>query len=80
VADGGVRLTINGVKIIDDWKASTFPIYRSGKAVLEAGVPVAIELEYFDTTGNASIHLRWVSASHPLEVIPQANLVSSSLK
>lgn len=74
VADGGVRLSINGHVVIDDWDDTKFPIYRSGVAQLEAGVKANIVLEYYDTAGKASVKLRWVTATKPLEVIPQAKL------
>lgn len=74
VADGGVKLWVGNNLIIDDWKTANFPVYRSGVATLEAGVPTAIRFEYFDINGNASVQLRWVSTSQPLQVIPTANL------
>ncbi len=73
-ADGGVRLWINGDIVIDDPVATTFALYRSGTVLLEAGIPAVIRVQYFDTTGKASMHLRWSSASQPLEVIPQVRL------
>jgi plastocyanin len=73
-ADGGVRLWINNILIVDDWVTWKFPIYRSGLADLQAGIPATIKLEYFDTTGAASCSLRWSSPSQPVEVIPQAKL------
>jgi plastocyanin len=73
-ADGGVRLWINEVLIVDDWVTWKWPIYRSGTAELQAGVPVAIKLEYYDTTGASSCSLRWSSSSCPVQVIPQAKL------
>lgn len=73
-ADGGVRLWINGVQIIDDWVAGNFAIYRNAQVDLEAGVPATIKLEYFDTTGASSINLRWSSRSQPTQIVPQARL------
>jgi plastocyanin len=73
-ADGGVRLWINDTLIVDDWVTWKFPIYRSGTADLQAGVPATIKLEYFDTTGAASCCLRWSSPARTVEVIPQAKL------
>ncbi len=73
-ADGGARLWINDTLILDDWVTWKFPIYRSGVADLQAGVPATIKLEYFDSTGAASCSLRWSSPSLPVEVIPQAKL------
>lgn len=73
-ADGGARLWINDTLILDDWVTWKFPIYRSGVADLQAGVPATIKLEYFDATGAASCSLRWSSPSLPVEVIPQAKV------
>jgi len=73
-ADGGVRVWIDGEMVIDDPVAATFPIFRSGTVSLEAGIPAAVRIQYFDTKGTASIHLRWSSLSRPLEVVPQARL------
>jgi hypothetical protein len=73
-ADSGVRLRVNGQLIINDWTVVPFPVYRSGRINLEAGVPVPIRLEYFDTTKNAEITLKWASFSQPLEVVPQTSL------
>ena len=58
-ADGGVRLWINGQVVIDDPVATTFALYRSGTVALEAGIPAVIRIQYFDTSGKASMHLRW---------------------
>ncbi len=76
-ADGGVRLWINNELIIDDPVATTFAIYRSGTVHLEAGIPATIRIQYFDTIGNASMHLRWSSPSRSPEVIPQTRLFST---
>lgn len=73
-ADGGVKLWVGGELVIDDWVNGRFAMHRSGTAVLQAGVPTSIILEYFDTTGQASVQLRWVSPNHALEVIPTENL------
>lgn len=73
-ADGGVRVWIDGQLVIDDPVTTTFALYRSGDVTLEAGIPVAIRIQYFDTTAAASMHLRWSSPSLPLEVIPQTRL------
>jgi hypothetical protein len=72
--DGGVRLWVNGQLIVDDWVVCRFPVYRSAPIALQAGVPTAIKLEYFDANGQASINLRWSSISQPIQVIPQARL------
>jgi hypothetical protein len=73
-ADGGVRLWVNGVLIIDDWVSTPFPIFRNNVAMLEAGVAVSIKLEYFDTLGKALVSLGWSSRNVAPAIIPAANL------
>jgi hypothetical protein len=72
-SDDGVRLWINGVKVIDNWTdhGST---ENSGQIALTAGVPVDVTLEYYDKTGGALIRLSWSSASQPKQVVPGRNL------
>lgn len=74
VADGGVKLWVNNQLVIDDWIETSFPVYRSGVVNLQSGVPVTIKIEYFDTTKEASVKLRWSSPSQPLQVIPTTRL------
>jgi plastocyanin len=73
-ADGGVRLWVNGVSLIDDWVVTPFAIYRNNVIELQAGIAVPVKLDYFDTFGNASVQLRWSSPSRTLEVVPQQRL------
>lgn len=74
IADGGVRLWVNDVLVIDDWVKTPFAVYRSSPVELQAGVLVPIKLEYYDTLGKASVKLRWSSESQPVQTIPQARL------
>jgi len=74
IADGGVRLWVNDVLVIDDWVRPNFAVYRSSPVALQAGVLTPIKLEYFDTLGRASVKLRWSSESQPVQTIPQARL------
>lgn len=74
IADGGVRLWVNNVLVIDDWVKPAFAVYRNSPVELQAGVLASIKLEYFDTLGKASVKLRWSSESQPVQTIPQARL------
>jgi beta-glucosidase len=57
-ADDGVRLWVDGKKLIDDW--SVHPAKASeAKLHVEAGVPLDIRLEYFEEAGEASVQLGW---------------------
>ena len=57
-ADDGVRLWVDGKKLIDDW--SVHPAKASeAKLHVEAGVPLDMRLEYFEEAGEASVQLGW---------------------
>jgi hypothetical protein len=73
-ADGGVRLWINGNMVIDDWVPTPFVVHRSVVVSLQASIPVAVKMEYFDTVGEAAVSLRWSSRSQPLQIVPQNRL------
>jgi plastocyanin len=73
-ADGGVRLWINGAKVLDDWVPTPFAVHRNVIVPLEASIPISVKMEYFDTTGEAAVSLRWSSRSRPLETVPQNRL------
>jgi len=71
LSDDGVRLWVNGEKIIDHWTPQA-PTERSGTTSLplQAGQRCGIKLEYFERAGGAVCHLSWESASQAKEVIP----------
>ncbi|NTX40396.1 hypothetical protein HUA78_38805 [Myxococcus sp. CA033] len=72
-SDDGIRLTVNGTRIIDNWTAHG-AIENSGTSALQAGEPYDIVLEYFENTGNAVATLSWSSPSTPKGIIPRENL------
>lgn len=57
-ADDGVRLYLNGKKIIDNW-AVTPATGRTTYLDLEAGKSYDIKLEYYESYGQAVAGLRW---------------------
>jgi endo-1,4-beta-xylanase len=67
-ADEGLRVWINGVKIIDRWALHRHTDF--GKLKLKAGERYAIKIEYHDATGNAALKLFWRSPSQAREIIP----------
>jgi endoglucanase len=71
--DDGVRLWVNGTKLIDDW-TSHAPETQSGTIALTAGQPYEIVMEYFDGILGASAQLTWSSPSTPAAVIPASQL------
>jgi hypothetical protein len=73
-SDDGVRLWVNDQPIINDWNSHTATERSGTTAVLQAGVPYSVRLEYFDNTGAASMMLEWQSASQPRMVVPATQL------
>ncbi|MGM9490922.1 PA14 domain-containing protein [Ideonella sp. YS5] len=59
ISDEGVRLSVNGVRVIGDWTAHTATSDISKKVTLTAGQRVPVTLEFYDGTGPAEIRLRW---------------------
>ena len=67
--DDGVRLWVNGVKLIDDW-TSHAPTTTSGTIALTAGQQYDLQMDYYDDTQGATARLTWSSPSTPQAVIP----------
>lgn len=72
-SDDGVRLWVNGQKIIDNWTNHS-ATDDSGTIALTAGQKVAIKLEYYEATGSAVAQLSWSSSSQAKQIIPAAAL------
>jgi hypothetical protein len=72
-SDDGIRVWVNGVKVIDNWTdhAAT---EVSGSVSLVAGQMNDLKVEYYDNTGGASMQLQWSSASQAKEIVPSALL------
>lgn len=73
ISDDGVRLWIDGNRIIDKWNDQSATEW-SGKITLVAGQTYPIQLEYYENTGDATIKLYWSSNSQTKELIPQSQL------
>lgn len=51
------------------------PAGRRGAIHLEAGRKYDIKIEYFENgIGHVEVHLRWMSPSQPLQVVPESAL------
>ena len=72
--DDGVRLWVNGVRIINRWV--NVAGISTGKITLVGGQKYAIKLEYYDDAATAKCILQWSSPSQALQVIPRARLYS----
>lgn len=73
LSDDGVRLWVNGIQLIDNWTNHS-EVTNQGKIKLNAGQKYDIRLEFFNNTGDATIHLSWSSPSQSKQVIPQGQL------
>ncbi len=76
-SDAGVRLWVNGVKIIDNWTAHTSTENSSAAVSLAAGQLYKIVMEYYDTTGTGVAQLKWSSTSQSKQIIPMRQLYLS---
>lgn len=68
-ADDGCRLWIGERLLVDHWSPQT-RTEREGSADLQAGVPVALRLEYFNQEGPGSLRLSWTEPSRPKTPVP----------
>ena len=72
-ADDGVRLWVDGVLLIDQWREQS-PTEYSGSARLTAGRKHDIRIEYYEATGDATIALAWSGPGLARQAIPAASL------
>lgn len=73
LSDDGVRLTVNGQRIIDNWTDHAVAEDR-GTINLVAGQKYAIQLDFYENTEDAVIQLLWSSRSQAREKIPASQL------
>jgi hypothetical protein len=57
--DDGMRLTVNGQRIIDKWYNQSATTTHVGWIYLNAGQTYPIKLEYYENYGSASVKLSW---------------------
>jgi Ca2+-binding RTX toxin-like protein len=76
VSDDGVRLTVNGQTIINNFTDHA-PTEDRGTITLVAGQRYDIQIDYFQGGGGATAQLLWSSARQSKQVIPQSQLYNS---
>lgn len=69
LSDDGVRLWVDGQKLIDNWTMHG-PTEDTGVIQLEAGQAYPIQLEYMQGGGGACIRLLWEAPGQTKEVVP----------
>lgn len=62
-SDDGVRLTVNGDLLIDQWNDHSVTTHTSSSVNLVAGNVYPIRLEYYENGGYAVIRLKWQTPS-----------------
>jgi len=74
VSDDGIRLWVNGVRVINNWTDHSSTTNTSSGISLTAGVKYTITLEYYEHTGQATAKLQWTYPGQSLQVVPQSRL------
>jgi len=69
-ADDGVRLWVNGVLVVDQWKDQGTTEYASAAINLTAGTPALFRMEYYQGGGGSAAYLRWSSPTIAKQIIP----------
>jgi hypothetical protein len=71
--DDGVRLWVDGQLVVDQWIDQS-PTEHSGLIDLVGGVPVPIQMEYYENGGGAEARLYWETPSLAREIVPSSQL------
>jgi hypothetical protein len=75
--DDGVRLWVDGQKLIDNWQAQG-ETKNQATILLQAGRLYDITMEFCENGNIAAAKLLWSSASTPKAIIPQSHLFSGN--
>jgi hypothetical protein len=78
LSDDGVRLWVNGTRIINNWTNHAATYNTSGNVTLTAGQRYDVKMEFYENTGAAWAQLDWRRPGQmAYSVIPQAQLYPS---
>ncbi|HEY3412369.1 MAG TPA: PA14 domain-containing protein [Armatimonadota bacterium] len=75
VTDDGVRLWVNGSKLVDAW-VDQAPTEHSGAITLSAGVRYPVTVEFYQNYGGSVARLLWSGPSIAKAVVPSASLLA----
>ena len=78
VSDDGVRLWVNGQKVVDNWTLHGPTTNTSAAVTLAAGQKYDIKLEYYEHTGGAVARLLWTPPGGSAQAIPKSQLSPSA--
>lgn len=73
-SDDGIRLTVDGRQLINQWNDHAQRTHYSSYVTLEAGVRYAIQLEFYERGGHAVAELYWQPPGGSRVIIPSSNL------
>ncbi|WP_324677489.1 PA14 domain-containing protein [Hymenobacter sp. GOD-10R] len=76
-SDSGVRLWVNGKKVIDTWSSKGTTGIIGVPVSLAAGEKTSIKLEYYEEEGDATVQLMWTPPGKAPQIIPMAYLYPS---
>lgn len=76
-SDDGVRLWVNGKKLIDNWNDHS-ETEDSGTITLTAGQKYDIRLEYYNNYDKGKIQLSWSSYSQSKQIVPKSQLYNEA--
>jgi hypothetical protein len=79
ISDDGVRLWVNGQNLVDNWTPHS-PTTNSGTITLTGTNKYDVALEFFESTGGATVTLWWSKAdgSLALGAVPSTQLYAAS--
>lgn len=72
-ADDGVRLWVDGVLLVNEWKNQA-PTEYSATVTLAAGTAHPIRIDYYENAGGATMKLEWEGPGEARGAIPAARL------
>jgi hypothetical protein len=73
-SDDGIRVWLNGARIIDNFTDHA-PTENSGMTpVLTAGQAYPIQIDFYENGGGATATLSWSSSSQPKQIVPASRL------
>ncbi|GAA3920401.1 RICIN domain-containing protein [Hymenobacter algoricola] len=74
LSNDGLRLWVNGKKVIDTWDGNGGGNNVGGSVSMAAGEKTTIKLEYYDEDGDARVELQWIPPGQAPQIIPSEHL------
>jgi hypothetical protein len=76
-SDDGVRLSVGGQLLIDNWTDHPYSLDNAAPIYLAAGQKYDVNLEFYENGGQAVIRLFWSYPGQATQAIPQSQLYPS---